>query len=172
MSSGKQYAFGAALVVLGIRLALVCLRASSPPAHAFAQPTPEEISQRETQRGERLAELARALDASVSDLEDREKLSRARGDATRALHSLGSEASGGGAPALGFEAFELERALLLDAKKTCATDALKKLDAASSAMTPSARATFAERLAIVHRHVNTACEVATGGARRARPGAG
>ncbi|MDB4939175.1 MAG: hypothetical protein JWP87_6147 [Labilithrix sp.] len=162
MASARQVVFGSALLLGGIRLTFVLMRAVSPPTPPALIPMdPEAVSQREAQKGEARARLAQHLDASVLDLEAREALDLARGDASRSLRDLGREANAAGLGALGFQAFELDRALLHDARTTCSLDALRKLDAASSDLSPAARAPLAERLAIVHRHVKRTCELAT-----------
>jgi hypothetical protein len=66
-----------------------------------------------------------------------------------------------GLTAVGREALDLEQALRQDARRTCSLGALKKLDAATSALTPEARASLGERLSIVERHVKRTCELAT-----------
>jgi hypothetical protein len=163
VSSTKTYLLGAALTLGAVRLFFVFARASSPPAPPVSvYPTnPEAVSEREARKGEQRARIAELLDASVMDIEEREKLDEARGDAQRALRDLAHEANVTGATKLALEAFELEQQLTRDARRICSLDALKKLDAASSALTPAARAALAERLAIVHRHVTRTCELAT-----------
>jgi hypothetical protein len=162
MASAKQYLLGSALVVGGVRLMLVFIRASTPPSYAMTPQAAEEISQRAAQKSEQRAQLAELLEASVLDLEDREKLDQARGDASRTLRELATAANAAGATSLGFEAFELEQSLSRDARKTCALGAaMKKLDAASAALSPAMRTPLEERLALVHRHVMRTCELVT-----------
>lgn len=160
MSSVKKYVLGSALVLGAARLAFACIRMNTPHAPVVA-PSPEAISQREARRGEQRAQLAELLDASVEDMEAREKLDEARGDAQRALRDLGQEANRSGATKLGFASMELEQSLSRDARRVCSLDALKSVDEASSALTPAARAALADRLALAHRHVTRTCELAT-----------
>ena len=163
MSSTKQYLIGTTLLLVAVRLALLFFRVAARPPSPSVAPMPrnaEEISERETRKAEQRARIAELLEASVLDMEDRAKLDEARGDAARALRDLASTANSAGATKVGFEALELERGLAVDARRTCSLDALKKLDAASSALSADARAPLAERLAITHRHVKRTCELA------------
>jgi hypothetical protein len=164
MSSAKQWVLGSALVLVAVRLAFACIRMNTPHGAAvtpLGAANAEAVSDREARRAEQTARIAELLEASVPAWEDRARLDEARGDASRALRDLAQEANRAGATKLGFAAMELEQSLALDARRTCSLDALKSVDAASSALTPAARTPLAERLAVVHRHVTHTCELAT-----------
>jgi hypothetical protein len=160
MTSTKRFIFGGALVLGLARLALFLVRINTPRAQ-FVAPNPEEVSQRNAEKGEQRVLIAKRLDASEIDVEDRQKLDEAKGDAMRVLREVAGEASRAGQPAVSREALALEQALLHDARTTCSLGALKKLDAVTSALSPDARAPFTERLSVVERHVKRTCELAT-----------
>jgi hypothetical protein len=162
MSTTKRIIFGSALLLGLVRVAFVLVRlnARSSPSSSVIPMNPEAVSQREAQKGAQRAKLAELLDASEIALEDRDALDQARHDAMRVLRDLGREANAAGLRAVGYEAFELEQGLLHDARKTCSLGGSTKLDAASSALDPAARASFDDRLAVVRRHVGRTCELA------------
>jgi Spy/CpxP family protein refolding chaperone len=162
VSPAKKYFLAAVLTLGAVRLFFAFLRATNPsPPRAVYPTNPAAVSEREARKGEQRARIAELLEASVMDMEDREKLDEAKGDARRALRELAHEANTAGSTRVGLEALELEQQIARDARRICSLDAMKKLDAALSALTPEARGAFGERLAIAHRHVSRTCELAT-----------
>ena len=160
MSPAKSYILGATLLVGGVRLALVLVRSIAPHSSMPPPADPEAVSQRETRKGEQRVTMAEALDASVLEVEDWQKLDEAKTDAQRALRELAHEAPAAGAPQLALAAMSFEQSFADDVRRACSLEPRKKLDTAISALTPAARTSLGERVDITQRHVARACELA------------